>query len=402
MKILFVTWDLTVGNDANINIAKIIAKKLIKNGHQVFFLGKGNATEEPIYSPDNINYNYVKVNSKNQYIKNKHNYEKKINGKIMSVFNYLRERSKYKKIIEEYIENIESLCKIENINVAIAVSFPFTTSIALASANINSKKVLYQLDPHSGHYKNVKKQRKLKEEINVIKNVDLLFVTRLIYKDNIRNELSSFSHKMHPLDFPNIRKLEIKEEIDKIAFDENYINCVFVGNIYKDIRNPSYMLNVFERMVNKKIVLHCIGGGDIDELYNHQEKLSERLIIYGVVNHNKAINAINDADILINIGNTISNQMPSKIFDYISAGKPMLNFIKIHDCPTIDFTKLYPLCLDILESEFLKDEQVQKIEYFCTEHKGKIIDYSEIDEIYKNHTIDTVYNEFVGKINSLM
>ena len=59
-----------------------------------------------------------------------------------------------------------------------------------------------------------------------------------------------------------------------------------------------------------------------------------------------------DADVLINIGNSVPVHMPSKTLEYINTGKPMVNFYKFADCPTLYYTKRYPLCLNLYEKEF--------------------------------------------------
>lgn len=412
MRILFIVWDLSKGNDANINITKILANELITSGNEVYMIGKGNSnsiTQTSSFS--NINY---KIIESNEFIKKKPvinnilnlaNKKVRFLGKLYKVISniqsYLNVKINQKELLKTYVKSIEELCESEKIDVAIAVSFPFTTSIALSRIKIKGKKVVYQLDPHSSHYKNKKKRKRLKEEAKVINNVDLLLVTRLIFQENKSNKLSPYLEKMYPLDFPNIRPLIKTNSQNNIEFDKDFINCVFVGNLYKDIRDPIYLLKIFSGLSNKKIVLHCVGGGDIDQLYNFRETLGERIKIYGVVQHEKATNVLLDADILINIGNNIPNQMPSKIFDYISTGKPIINIYKLNNCPTLEYTKEYPLCLDIFEGDDLNNA-IKQFEEFCVISKNRKIGYSTIKRLYSNHTVESVSKEFKNKLYEIV
>lgn len=409
MKILFIVWDLSRGNDANINIGKIVSNELITSGHKVYMLGKYESKViTQIQFSDNINYRYIETNKyqKERRIidndKKREYFLSDVFKKISFIPKYILEKIKQRKILDNYVRKIEEICKKEEIDVAIAISIPFITSIALASANIKSKKVIYQLDPHFSHYKNKMKRKILREEIDVINSVDVLVVTRLIYHDNKTNKLSPYVFKMCPIDFPNIRPLLKTKDINNIIFDKRYINCIFVGNLYRDIRSADYLLRVFKEMKNDRLILHCIGGGDTEQLYDFKEILGERLIIHGVVNYERAINAMIDADILINIGNTISNQMPSKIFDYINTGKPILNFVKINNCPTLEYTIKYPLCLNIFESRKLTNDVIQEIEDFCIENKGYQIDYDLIKRIYNDCTVGVVVNKLMNIINKVV
>lgn len=402
MKILFIVWDLSIVNDANINIAKIISNEIIDRGHKVYMLGKCNSTLIPKNQfSENINFRYIETNEgKNdkKIICNDMKSQSFMKHIFIRIQKYIVEKIKIKRVLQGYVQKIEGLCKEEEIDVAISINSPFITSIALANANIKSKKVVYQLDPYFSHYIPNKKRKKLKQEVDVIKRVDTLFVTKLILNENKNNELCPYVFKMHPIDFPNIRQVVESKDIYNIKFNNNYINCVFIGNLYRDIRNPDYVLRVFNKMKNNNIVFHFIGGGETEELYEFKETLGDRLAIHGVVNNEKAINAMLNADILINIGNTIANQMPSKIFDYISSGKPIINFVKMYNCPTLEFTKKYPLCLNVFESSKLTNVIIKEIEDFCTESKGKQIDFSLIKEIYNDCTCEVVVNKFLDRI----
>jgi hypothetical protein len=75
-----------------------------------------------------------------------------------------------------------------------------------------------------------------------------------------------------------------------------------------------------------------------------------------------------EADILVNIGNDAPYQLPSKVVEYISMGKPILNVAKIEEDSSREFFKAYPVSLCLLEnaatpnsSEF--DKLIQFIEY---------------------------------------
>lgn len=81
--------------------------------------------------------------------------------------------------------------------------------------------------------------------------------------------------------------------------------------------------------------------------------------------YDAALRAMAKADILINIGNSVPVHMPSKTLEYINTGKPFVNFYKMPDCPTLFYTRRYPLCLNILEDDDKVEEAATEFLQFC-------------------------------------
>lgn len=78
-----------------------------------------------------------------------------------------------------------------------------------------------------------------------------------------------------------------------------------------------------------------------------------------------------NADILINIGNSVPVHLPSKTLEYINTGKPFVNFYKFDECPTLSYTKRYPLCLNLSEQNEDIDAVAEQFIAFCLNSKGK-------------------------------
>jgi hypothetical protein len=56
-----------------------------------------------------------------------------------------------------------------------------------------------------------------------------------------------------------------------------------------------------------------------------------------------------DADVLVNIGNKTPELLPSKLVEYASTGKPVLNLISIPEDSSADFFAEYPAALNVEE-----------------------------------------------------
>lgn len=98
------------------------------------------------------------------------------------------------------------------------------------------------------------------------------------------------------------------------------------------------------------------------------------------------------ADILVNIGNTVENQIPSKLLTYISFGKPIINIMKSSNCPTLEYMNRYPLSYNILETFDLIEKEAKKLESFIYESNGKSIAFDQIEKIFYECT-----PSYVGK-----
>ena len=64
---------------------------------------------------------------------------------------------------------------------------------------------------------------------------------------------------------------------------------------------------------------------------------------------------VNEIHILLSIGNLNKYQMPSKVIEYLSLGKPVLHFAEIEDDPLYNFEKLFDN-LKIINSKTTKNE----------------------------------------------
>ena len=153
----------------------------------------------------------------------------------------------------------------------------------------------------------------------------------------------------------------------------NSIQLLFCGWLYSDIRSPKYFLDILSRL-DERFVVTFMG--------RECEKLTERfdvqtkaeLITLPQQPYETALQAMADADVMINIGNSVPVHMPSKTLEYINTGKPFVNFYKMDDCPTLYYTKRYPLCLNMSEKETDLDAAAQRFIGFCVSSKGKTVE----------------------------
>lgn len=106
---------------------------------------------------------------------------------------------------------------------------------------------------------------------------------------------------------------------------------VYVGTLYEKIRNPHFLLQLFSaalRMDNCNYMsLHFYGSYDGCQRFfkSHANLIGKTVFLHGLVSHERALEALRRADVLVNIGNINPYQLPSKLAEYIALCKPIVH-----------------------------------------------------------------------------
>ena len=113
------------------------------------------------------------------------------------------------------------------------------------------------------------------------------------------------------------------------------MRLVFAGTLYSRIRNPAALLELFSSLlatsVGARLELHFLGVINDCEPYfaKYRKLIGTKVFLHGLVSRVSAVRAMKDANILVNIGNSTSYQLPSKVVEYMMLGKPVLNITKL-------------------------------------------------------------------------
>lgn len=237
------------------------------------------------------------------------------------------------------------------------------------------------MDPPAALYdgtNTVYRNRRLKK---ILAKQHTILTTPFIRDALISHGFGTCADKIVPVGFPLIATYNVKASTP----DSERIHLLFCGWLYSDIRSPKYFLDVLSRL-DERFIVTFMG--------RECEKLTERFDIHTKAElitlpqqpYETALQAMTDADIMINIGNSVPVHMPSKTLEYINTGKPFVNFYKTDDCPTLYYTKRYPLCLNISEKDTELDDAAQRFIDFCVENKGKTVDRAYIEREYEDCT----------------
>jgi glycosyltransferase involved in cell wall biosynthesis len=294
--------------------------------------------------------------------------------------------------------------------------------ILLASEVANRIPVLYyKIDPMGSWSEKSSRDAKLSTVENEVKwdSVAMkIMMPDVVYKDYMRLETKVNGHKVVVVQFPNVRPLSVissQQSVisSQLSVNRKQCNLLFVGKFYADIRHPQYLFDLMDKLEGTGIVLHIVGpinymGFDKEYIEKYFTNKIENIRFHGAVPPAEADALLTQADVLVHVGNSVDTAMPSKILDYISSGKPILNICKIRTCPTIPLMERYPLGFTILEpsvvssqlsaisgqESVISDQLAEQVKEFCLTNKGKRVPYEEIERLYPECTIEYVGKQF--------
>lgn len=403
MKVVFLTDIFYPNFGANSLVVKTIAEEFVKDGHQVavipFVYDKtlpktdncdGIKVERIIASDDKKSFaknlfhgriiTALKIGIK--YIKTKLSQKRNLSllGNISArrtLLNYLK---------KEKVDAIVSIC------CSIELSFPLLT--LRKKGKLPCKWIFYMIDPFESHqyYRSIEKVETLRKiQHEIMSNCDAVIATNLIYSDTKQWETDEILKKITIIEFPKIQKCVKMPCKDEIILDKDKINIVCTGTKNEIVRSSKYAFKLFDLLDEKNVNVHFVGFGWCDKDYDYGDKY----FLHTPRSHNAIKNLQIDADYLLNIGNVITNQLPSKVLEYISVGKPIINLYKAMECPTIS---LLSKCesLNLNENESVEINVARLKEYILSKHEN--ISFDEIEKIFVEYTPRFVADKFISTV----
>lgn len=232
---------------------------------------------------------------------------------------------------------LEDLIQQENIDVAVSINCSIERGFPLLylkeKRKISAKWYLYMLDPFEDHeyyrtHQSVKSLRRLQHRM--MRSCDRVLATELIYQGVARWECPCILKKITKTEFPKIEKPTYTECADDISLDPDFTHVVCTGSKNEQVRSSTFALTLCKQVEDLPVQFHFVGYGWVE---GSEAKKDGNCIFYPPHSPQSAKNLQLKADFLLNIGNKVVNQLPSKVLEYISTGKPIINVYKDEKCP---------------------------------------------------------------------
>ena len=129
------------------------------------------------------------------------------------------------------------------------------------------------------------------------------------------------------------------------------VHLVYLGRLYADIRPPDALLSLFARLFAREPRLRLQFYGDIGDcgeaFARYPDLFGTAILTHGPVPREKVASIMSAADVLVNIGNDTAHQLPSKLVEYVSAARPILNIGRGDDDTARAFLAGHPSALHV-------------------------------------------------------
>lgn len=177
------------------------------------------------------------------------------------------------------------------------------------------------------------------------------------------------------------------------------IHVGFFGAFYRKIRSPESCLHLLERALKaypnspQTIILHFFGEIPVvyQSVFQEYGHLSDHIRLHGLVPKSTALEAMEQMDVLLNIGNTTDYHLPSKCVDYLATGLPIVNLCHSPNDPFTKFLAQYPLALHLTMTDGrCSEDQTVAFIAFIENHRSQRVSPSSIAQILMPYTLDSI------------
>lgn len=252
--------------------------------------------------------------------------------------------------------------------------------------------VLYNLDSLQLLSHSYSKMKRLKLKVNsFIENIWFKKAdTILLINSHIglyTKAISRYLTKIIITDYP------LFEPISNLKDEQNLpLKAIFSGSLYKNLREPMDTINILKKVDGLKIYFY-VNNDFKDYLIKESISSKGKIIVSDFIDLTELNSSLFSADILINIGNKKSNQVPSKIFTYMSYSKPIINFYSDKSDVSLDYLNQYPYALNV-HTESINDDTIAQVQHFINQIGSNRIKFKNIHDLFPmnkpSHTIKII------------
>ena len=407
MKILFIVTDYYSANGI---CAKEVMNCLASHGHEVHCLS--NCRDLSFSNSSSIFYHYVKPRFYYRVINSikPDNIFKKVFLLFIRFLNSLKMLLMYPflplispRYVRRVFQTAKSICTNSNVDVIIPVYSTIDTVIAATNLKKENGKLLlvpYFLDSLSGGFPSriLGEKRTMKRgfsfEDKLLPFADLIIMmksSKAHYEKYASNK--TYYTKIVFLDLPLFdAKTGLNEGRNK---KDDALTITFVGSM-PTFRSPKFFVSIFKRIKDDNIRLLFVGDSRYDAFLKKSSIEDNRIVVIEKVDHDTALEYVSKSTFLLNLGNTIANMTPSKIFEYISSCKPIISTAPIKNEPSIPYLNIYPFSLILYETDSL-ERNVEKLSSFISEMQTAIIKPETFKNFFYLNSPEAFYNALFEK-----
>lgn len=189
--------------------------------------------------------------------------------------------------------------------------------------------------------------------------------------------------------------------VDNPYFDPTKTSIAYFGTFYYGIRTPAHFLSLFNAWLEKypsfqeKVEICFFGeiSGALQDAFNQYAFVKKCCKIYHQIPRANALFLMLEADILLNISNMTSYQLPSKSIDYLMSAKPILNICYTEKDTFKQFFTSYPLFCNIVWKGLPKASDLELFHTFIAQPKESV-DRQLVQELAAPFQIEAIAEQY--------
>lgn len=249
-----------------------------------------------------------------------------------------------------------------------------------------------------------KRQRHIRLENRMLRYSDQVFAMHQL-RDSLKKLDARYQKKISYMEHPLLKEPNPVKESSEVGSNKDESNkdekirFLYAGALYRGYRSPFYLLQLF-RHLKGDFLLQFFSFGNCEKMIRRYVKKDERICSHGSVDLHELEQHYADADVLISIGNFKSRNLASKIFEYMSMGKPIIHFYANSKDPVLRLLKKYPIKLLIDQRKKNIRAHGKRIEKFCKVNKGAHINFDVVQKLFPEATPKYAARKFVHVINN--
>ena len=373
--------------------AKNVVNEFVKLGHDVTVIAERTAipiTESHIEEIRHISSLYLDLYfSSNRFVRLIYRIIRYL-GAILSLKNI-----KYD-IVKAYLKELKDVNRCDKIDLIVPMCFPFESILAANKfAEIHQAEVLPVVFDNlvmNNNYNRLKLNRILKQQVHLELLKEVIAKSKKVFvihsqKSFFEQKFNKEMHKIAFIEHPLLLRPEREQRTSTTVF--------YAGSFLK-----GYVVKILEKVV-PQVQNHfefCVMGDDLRSIKTLTAKFPDKIRNNGTIPFKEVMEKIADVGFLISVAETRGVQISSKIFTYISTGKPIIHFYYANNDINLSVLKKYPLLCPINLKDSDKDNLVDKLVSFLNvEHK--IVDFDKIQTLFSDALPESLVNNIISALN---
>lgn len=301
--------------------------------------------------------------------------------------------------VDAYLRGLEGLDSAPD--QLIPVSLPFSGVVACAlykkrHPGVALTPVIFDQFSESATLLKTGVERRIKQKANlelermVVEASDRVFA--VTWDEHVERCLPDLVGKFEHIEHPMLIRDAGFDDIHNCMFGPG-AHAVYAGALNAGAHGPRHLTELFEGYSKREgqiLKLHAFAMGDgVGTVREAQIRCPFDIELCCPVPYGELLKVYASADVLVSVGNSVTDQKAGNIIEYMATGKPIVHIASCEDDPVIPELKRYPLGLVLRASDDVGANQ-DRLSEFVVRTKGRRMAFEEVAKLFPDEVPDNV------------